>query len=211
MSILAIERIIPSEYDPGAPLVKEHIYRYLFALREVQDGETVLDAACGVGYGTAMLAERACEVIGIDNSREAIDYAEKHYHKPNIIYLLKDLDMEDISKLSVHVSVCLETLEHLKRPQDFLETLKKITSRAIVLSTPIVPTKHENQYHLHDWTQQDIERMMFPWPVKTFERQGIYGLWVFKGPRTVLSGLFAGAKLGVEAEVIKGQPVATGV
>lgn len=203
----AVERIIPLELAPNSPLLKEHLYRYLFALREIFPGETVLDAACGCGYGSAMLATKADDVIAIDKSKEAIQYAESHYAHDNITYLIEDLESNSIlwSFLEVDVTVCLETLEHLVKPSEFLEKIKRITKRAIVLSTPIVPTRHINPYHLHDWTKEDIERMMQPWAVKTFEQQDIYGLWVFTRPgETGLRSRMKNIVLGVEAEVIRG-------
>lgn len=202
---IALERIIPSELPQGSPLYLEHIERYLIAVREIENGDVVLDVACGVGYGSAMLAHRAYEVFGLDRDIEAIQYAEQHYQKDNITFIVGDLDSENDCLIKCDVAVCLETLEHLQRPQEFLERLKDKASRAIVLSTPIVPTKEQNEYHLHDWTQQDIERMMEPWVVKHFEQQNqIYGIWTFVPPR---QRHFASAvRLGITAEVIHRQP-----
>ncbi len=43
----------------------EHWHRYAFARRFV-DGRRVLDAACGEGYGTALLGTAAAGVVGVD-------------------------------------------------------------------------------------------------------------------------------------------------
>ena len=56
----------------------EHWHRYHFAARLVA-GKRVLDVACGEGYGTALLAESAAEVTGVDLSEAAIAHAKKAY------------------------------------------------------------------------------------------------------------------------------------
>jgi methylase of polypeptide subunit release factors len=54
-----------------------HIARYVLAASLVRYGDVVLDAACGLGYGSAILASAApsVRVIGVDNSEYAVNYA----------------------------------------------------------------------------------------------------------------------------------------
>lgn len=52
------ERYLP-EFDRDWTL--EHLHRYLLAC-ELAAGKTVLDIACGDGYGAAMLARHAAQV-----------------------------------------------------------------------------------------------------------------------------------------------------
>src|SRR5689334_11915356 len=56
----------------------EHWHRYAFARRLVQ-GKRVLDCACGEGYGSALLADGAAEVVGVDIDAAAIAHAEERY------------------------------------------------------------------------------------------------------------------------------------
>ena len=42
----------------------EHWHRYVFA-RRIAAGRRVLDAACGEGYGSALLADVAAQVVGV--------------------------------------------------------------------------------------------------------------------------------------------------
>ena len=73
------ERIVPDETEPG--IVALHLKRYEFA-QPYCAGREVLDAGCGVGYGTAFLAETARRVVGVDRSGDAIDYARTRYARP---------------------------------------------------------------------------------------------------------------------------------
>ena len=56
----------------------EHMHRYVFAA-QFCGGARVLDAACGEGYGSALLARSAKEVTGVDNSHGAIEHARQRY------------------------------------------------------------------------------------------------------------------------------------
>ena len=55
------ERIVPDETEPG--IVAIHLKRYEFALSYCT-GRDVLNAGCGVGYGTVGLALQLCDLLG---------------------------------------------------------------------------------------------------------------------------------------------------
>ncbi len=180
---MALERIIPDDLK-GSELLEQHLFRYRFALNHVKPGDVVLDAACGVGYGSEMLASLARKVIAVDKSREAISYAQFRYCKKNIDYVVGDLDdanfLETLRCFQFDVIVCLETLEHLKNPSTFIAFMKNHARRAIIVSTPIVKTTHMNEYHLHDFDRSFIENAFAPFlPMRFVEQDGIYGLWHF--------------------------------
>jgi len=80
------ERIVPDETEPG--IVALHLKRYEFA-RPFCVGKDVLDAGCGVGYGTAYLAETARRVVGVDVDADAIEYA-RVISSPSSLVCLSD-------------------------------------------------------------------------------------------------------------------------
>ncbi len=61
----------------------DHINRYKFAA-SILTGD-VLDAACGIGYGSRILHDAGCNVTGIDISDKAIQSARKHYPGPQYV------------------------------------------------------------------------------------------------------------------------------
>ena len=72
------ERAHPEDpgFHEGSPY-RENLYkRYTFA-NTYTKGKDVLDVPCGVGWGTSLLSAKC--VAGIDISKEAVDYAKKHY------------------------------------------------------------------------------------------------------------------------------------
>ena len=52
----------------------EHLHRYVFA-RALCGGARVLDAACGEGYGSALLAGAAKQVTGVDLDKATVAHA----------------------------------------------------------------------------------------------------------------------------------------
>src|SRR5205085_1595172 len=103
------ERVIPGEVDPD--LLNEHVARYSFAAR-MAGGRRVLDAGCGSGYGSAELARHAREVVGIDVSQQAIDYALAHYPDPKIRFETASCSRVPASAESFDLVVAFEIIEH---------------------------------------------------------------------------------------------------
>ena len=66
------ERFLPQECR--GEMAAEHYQRYRLAAQLVK-GKKVLDAACGEGYGSSLLAEEAEEVTGLDIDKEAVENA----------------------------------------------------------------------------------------------------------------------------------------
>jgi len=103
---------------------KKHVERYQYAFKHIKVDDDVLDAACGCGYGSNILARKARHVTGVDYSQQAIDYAQKHWHRKNITYLKYDLTKDTFGDLGHYdVIVSFETIEHLMPP--ILQTIIK--------------------------------------------------------------------------------------
>lgn len=106
--------------DANNPCFKEsrrrfHLSRYEFA-REHSQGLRVLDAACGTGYGSALLAETAAQVDGVDLSREAIEWAERNYGRPNTAFHAACVEFTPFPESTFDLVVSFETLEHTLSP-----------------------------------------------------------------------------------------------
>jgi len=180
---MIVERIVPDELDPNERSLHEHLERYELAASLLSFNDEVVDAACGVGYGSVMLAKKCKYLFGYDVSEKAIFHAVKQYQSTNIKFEVRDLDQEPLPECDVFVS--FETVEHLKCPEEFLEKAKSRTRRLILISTPIMPTKNVNPFHLHDFNKEQVEKLLIPWqPVYFCIQSGsggeIYGIWVFK-------------------------------
>src|SRR5260370_39543138 len=67
----------------------EHMHRYLFA-RDLCRRKDVLDVASGEGYGTALLAQVARRVVGIEIEPTVVAHAQKTYSRDNLHYVVGD-------------------------------------------------------------------------------------------------------------------------
>ena len=94
-------------------------------LKEISwQGKTVLDAGCGTGELTYLVAKsKAKKVVGVDYSEEAIVVARNNYRLPNLFFEKMDLGSV-VEKFDVVVS--LGTLEHLNDPLGALRKLKNL-------------------------------------------------------------------------------------
>jgi 2-polyprenyl-3-methyl-5-hydroxy-6-metoxy-1,4-benzoquinol methylase len=156
------ERIVPDDTEPG--IVALHLKRYEFA-RPLCRAREVLDAACGVGYGTAYLAEEAGRVIGVDVDADAIAYAGARYARRNVEFVQQDLADLDLPEDSFDVVVSFETIEHLEQPEAFLAHAARVlrADGVFIVSTPRVDettTSPENPFHTLELSRNDFEAML---------------------------------------------------
>lgn len=156
------ERLIPETYKDSV-VYGEHISRYL-SITDVVKGKTVLDVACGTGYGSQMLSRYATKVIGVDYSEEAINYAKKNYPHNNLSYLQDDAEkLSSIKDSSMDVVVSMETIEHLHNPEKFVKQVKRILKPRglFIVSTPNDEEYREgNDFHVHEFTLHELRGLI---------------------------------------------------
>ncbi len=159
------ERLIV-ETERDAILKQLHLARYDFAASYVS-GKTVLDVACGTGYGSAMLRNHgANRVFGIDISADAIGYAATHYLRDGLEYLVGDA--HDLPPLPhVDTIVTFETIEHLSDPKRFLAAAKQRlgSDGTLLVSSPMrrsgeLTDKPENPFHTMEWNVKEFTELL---------------------------------------------------
>jgi glycosyltransferase involved in cell wall biosynthesis len=110
--------------------------RYQFAAQFVR-GLAVIDAKCGDGAGTVLLAEaNARSVIGIDRSEVPVHYAMKRCARHNLRFAVMDPSAIDLPAESADFIVALDLLDELAEPHRFVEeALRLLGARgALVVS-----------------------------------------------------------------------------
>lgn len=157
------ERVVPDAMHANIDTYQSHLARYIWALPFCVNKETV-DAACGTGYGSNILASVAKNVIGLDNDGPSISYAREH-SKSNTNYLLDDLDN------TIHVNhkwdlvVTFETIEHLDDPIKFMKWCQD-TAPEVIGS---IPVSCRTEFHKHTWTKDQIlDTVHKIWPKAVF-------------------------------------------
>lgn len=142
-----------------SPTHVRHVLRYCRAL-EMLDGVQglILDAACGTGYGSKILAEDH-DVLGVDFSEDAI--AEACRERNGVSFMQANL-LD--AKFGVDAIVSIETIEHFSK-DDGIKLLhnfnKWLPSRApLIISTPYCwksgPSNITKQ-HLYEYSLTDFE------------------------------------------------------
>lgn len=137
---------------------ESHLWRYYETTKYVK-GKRVLDMCCGVGYGSFIMAKTAKEVIGIDDSSEAIRFANQHYRRENIGYL--DLDFLQFTPIEqIDVVVSFEAIEHIEDTDKVFEIFKAINPKLFIISTPyiLMPFKGNKFHHRHYGMDELVDR-----------------------------------------------------
>ncbi|CAH0118491.1 class I SAM-dependent methyltransferase [Paenibacillus sp. CECT 9249] len=117
---------------------REHTLRYDFASRFVQ-GNTVLDAACGVGYGTKMFEIAGAELaIGVDASAETVSYAAMHYAGERAQFMAADIHALPFPNDSFDIVVSFETIEHIPDGAEWIRESARVLKEGglLIISTP---------------------------------------------------------------------------
>ena len=136
--------------------------RYISVINRVKD-LNVLDCACGVGWGSYLIANaNAKNVTAVDLSLEAIEAAKKYYSHQNINYISTDIyTCEFKNKFDLITS--FETIEHVENPVKFLKTLYKFSHEDTILflSTPngslFKSSKNpENPFHINEYDKDEL-------------------------------------------------------
>lgn len=160
------ERVVPGQVEPD--LLNEHLARYHFAGQFVA-GRRVLDAACGSGYGAALLARAAQSVAAVDISPEAIAYARSHYAAPQVEFCEGDCLALPLADASIDVAVAFEIVEHLHDAAGFLRELRRVLAPAglLVLSTPnrLYYTEDRgavNPFHAREYSYAEMGALIAP-------------------------------------------------
>ena len=126
---------------------------------------TVLDMACGVGYGAAIMAKQAKKVFACDIDKDAIEYGGAHYHHDNITFALMsatDIQFEDASFDAV---VSFETIEHIPDYEKVLRQFHRVLRKGglLIMSTPNRNTsKGDNEFHCKEFTKIELVEELDP-------------------------------------------------
>lgn len=87
-------------------------------------GKVALDAGCGEGDGSRLLADRAAHVVGVDPDAAAVARARQRY--PSIPFRRADVADLPLRDGSVDVAVCLHVLEQTADPDGALAELRRV-------------------------------------------------------------------------------------
>ena len=131
MTLLDGERQVAPKLDG---IRRDHLARYEFAARALPPGSRVIDFACGVGYGSKILADAGHYARGFDREAEALAYAREHYASPQATFALADGNTPP-ELGNADAAVCFETIEHIEDPRPLLKALR-LSAPTLIASVP---------------------------------------------------------------------------
>ena len=158
------ERYLPNVLS--GDIIAEHMHRYYVAGQYVV-GKNVLDIACGEGYGSHYLAQKAASVVGVDVDSATVEHAQATYSHPGLRYSQGDCADIPLDDNSIDVVVSFETIEHHERHDEMMQEIKRVLrpDGLLIISSP---DKHEysekpgynNPYHVKELYKQEFQDLL---------------------------------------------------
>lgn len=157
------------ETDIYGQVAVEHLHRYALAM-EWSAGKLVLDVACGEGYGSALLARNAKEVVGIDIDPATIEKAKQTYKLPNLNFQRGDVTSLPLESESFDMVVSFETLEHTARHEEMMSEIKRVLRKdgLLVISTPDKKWYSDNRNYSNPFHEKELYREEFETLLKKY-------------------------------------------
>ena len=154
--------------DSPEGIRKDHLGRYYFATQFVTKNDKVLDAACGIGYGSFLINQKTgAKVTGIDISQETVDYANATYRSnEDIKFFASDILKLDLPLESFDVVTSFETIEHVAQDKEILQKFHGLLKShgILICSTPneekmpFDPIKHK--FHIKHFTPTELKKLL---------------------------------------------------
>lgn len=172
IDLTSLERIVPDEARAdeatGSDTLRLHLERYEFAGLHLVPG-SVLDIACGVGYGTALLSQnpQTRQALGVDVAPSAIAYAVRRYASERVCFVCADA-LSFSSPQPFDNVVSLETIEHVDDPRALFAHLVSLLASGgrLVASVPVTPSVDANPHHRSNFSIRSFRRMGDAFPLK---------------------------------------------
>ena len=144
---------------------RRHLVVYEWIARRIA-GLRVVDMACGEGYGSDVLArDGAASVVGVDANPEAHEHARLRYVRPNLRF---ERDLVETFDEPCDAIVFLQTIEHVRNPDEVLEHFKALVGPAgvVYVTTPNVLTlapegaeKSGNPWHVKEYRAEEFRAL----------------------------------------------------
>ncbi len=145
---------------------RRHLAVYEWIAARLSGGRA-LDMACGEGYGSAVLARSASEVVGLDANPEAHEHAEARYGRSGLSFA-RGLVETYGEPGSFDAVVFLQTIEHVQDPGAVLAHFRSLLRPGGVayVSTPNLLTlapagaeKSSNPWHIREYRAEEFRAL----------------------------------------------------
>lgn len=144
-----------------------------FFQKHVEKGSSVLDVACGDGYGSVKLARNGYNVIATDISEKMIHLAKKSDEESIVNFIQGDMIHMPFDDEQFDAAIVINGIEWTEHPLKALHELKRVVNKGGYLCAAILgPTAHprKNSYD-RLYGRQPIMNTMMPWEFLTLAEE----------------------------------------
>ncbi|BBH20942.1 hypothetical protein Back11_22870 [Paenibacillus baekrokdamisoli] len=184
---LVVNQVVKTHHQD---VYEEHIRRYEMAAGLVR-GLDVLDAACGTGYGTAMLkAAGASSLVGIDIDLSSVERAKVDYRGEAVTFIQGDVLQLPFDKGTFDAVISFETIEHVDNGRAWIEESARVLkddglfvvstpNRALTNSPLYYEEKPFNPHHKFEYRTEELVGEL----LQSYDLVALYGQTVFDDSR----------------------------
>lgn len=135
---------------------------------------STLDLGCGEAVIGSLLLEKGIEdYVGIDSSRDAVSLAAPELD-------VRHGSVEDIFWGNWEYLVCLNTIEHLERPERIPQLFESCITVAGIIITDM-PQEHPSKYHIKEFSPKELADLFSEYTVVPFQiDKDFHGIEVHK-------------------------------
>lgn len=138
-------------------------YQWFKNILDPINNKTILDNACGTGYGTYYLSKYCKKIIGIDISQEAVSYATRKFKDMNIFEM--DSTKLDFADNYFDAVISQDTIEHIPDDQAFVSEIHRVLKESCkaIIFTPhskIHNDSPENEYHVREYSKETFDDLL---------------------------------------------------
>ncbi|HVW66382.1 MAG TPA: class I SAM-dependent methyltransferase [Candidatus Peribacteraceae bacterium] len=135
------DRIIEKRFQAQSPIRRyAHHTQYDAFIELIPPGSTVVDAGCGEGVLSVLLAKHGCIVTGIDLSEPNVAAAKKYAEEQGVAdrttFLVGDAENLPVADKSFDYAVSSHVLEHLPDFQKGAAELSRIAAKRVIVAIP---------------------------------------------------------------------------
>jgi ubiquinone/menaquinone biosynthesis C-methylase UbiE len=159
---MQIERIVPGtpEFDWE---IQVHAARYGLVAPEAR-GLNVLDAACGVGYGSVLIAKHAASVTALDVSTAALAIGTATYVHPSVHFAAGRVEALPFPNEQFDIIASFETIEHIADPAAAISEFARVLKPGgrVFLSVPNGDRDryNNNPHHLSFFSLPELKALV---------------------------------------------------
>ncbi|MFN2613241.1 MAG: methyltransferase domain-containing protein [Actinomycetota bacterium] len=150
-------------YPDGSFMFQCHLFGYRDLASRLQPGVRVLDLACGDGYGSAVVAARGCETVGLDLDGALLAQSAGKYRAAR--FVAASALRLPFAESTFDAVGALQVIEHLVETQELLREIARVlrpggllyVTTPNIAQLPATASKEFNPHHLRDFTPGELE------------------------------------------------------